>query len=235
METYFGSVALTEARHLLRIKLSEKLKDHDICEVVSCRNTYSRSCHEANAQDITGAVHYMSNGENPPKFLVKDIKKLQLLSPALAVTQNQSASLLLMEKKIQRMEERMDHADDAVARHEKQLVPTFVRSTQEVLDIPKATSSTNLGAWAKPLNHIAQRPAVPSAGATAMTNANSSNNENLMQSHGASGWMQQLHERIRQQQSGDDRWNKQAKHRRCCEQTQKCSSNRIRLTYHTEI
>ena len=232
LESYFNVDDLTDARDVLRNKFSEQLMEKDIIKIGGRRTTATRSCREASAHDISEAVHALSSEENAPKFVALNVKKLPLLSPTLAVPRSQNESLLLMEKKIQRLEERMTHTDDTIGRHEQQLFERFIAKPDDAigacsrsseshtgaegigprLGITSAPPPVALGAWSRPLVSSAKDATVNvTVPGSSQGKTEQLSSLLLPKPNGDSESEQQRQERKRQRRSGEKRQNNGAR------------------------
>ena len=105
LENYFEEQELFSARQLLRNKFSEMLQGMDIIKVKQRTSSSLRSSCNAIAQDIAEAVYKLSDHMNAPTFIVSDLRKLPILQPDMLKENCLAERLLLMEKKLLKMEE----------------------------------------------------------------------------------------------------------------------------------
>ena len=119
--SYFSEMDLTEARKLLRTKFIAKLTGLEICKHESRRSTAQRSSSAMCAQDIAEAVYKLINEDTdrPIKFITYDLKKLPILQPFSVIEQSVAERLLMMERKIARMEE---HNEDLFKEHDTRII-----------------------------------------------------------------------------------------------------------------
>ena len=121
MEYQFPANDVIQARDLLRTQFMDKLKDLNITKVASRRSSNNRSHLEANAYDVAEAMYLLTNEQNRPRFVTEHINKLPVISPSLACPKDQAAAILMLEKKMLRMEGRQDATDDVLKQHERQI------------------------------------------------------------------------------------------------------------------
>lgn len=118
---FFSADELTAARDLLRQKFMDKMEGLDITKTTSRKSSTLRSFTEAISMDIVEGVHQLLEGDDAPIFATMDLRKLPLLQPALANTRNQAESMMLMERRLQRLEERMTSTDEILISHDTKL------------------------------------------------------------------------------------------------------------------
>ena len=99
----FKNDVVVEAREMLGRKYGLKLDELDIMKFTTRRFSSNRSCCEANARDVTDAVHLLMNSERRPTFAVKDLTLLLLLRPALVILRSQTESIALLEIKCKKL------------------------------------------------------------------------------------------------------------------------------------
>ena len=128
VEMFFSIDDTNKARDILRKDFMEFLSELDISKIGSRRSSSNRSHVEATAHDVTEAVYLLIKEENGPRFILDDISKLPVLGPVLASPRDQSASILVMEKKLQRMEEKLCATDEVVRLHDRQIAEHEIAS-----------------------------------------------------------------------------------------------------------
>ena len=121
VESFFSNEDVTKARDFLRRNYMDQMGDLDIIKIANRRTSNNRSCVEANAYDVTEALYSLMNGDNCPKFMVDDISKLPMLGPDMATPRSQSNVIAMLERKLQRMEEKMSNTDNVLQEHEKMI------------------------------------------------------------------------------------------------------------------
>lgn len=141
LEIYFANDEVATARDLLRMKFADELKDQDICKVANRKSSPNRSVLEANASDVAEAVYALGNSEMPPRFVTFDLKKLPLLTPDLASVRTQAESVLLLNQKMKRVEEKLHEQTSLLVKQNDELGQCKMKlnggSARPLLNAPK--------------------------------------------------------------------------------------------------
>lgn len=119
---FFREDIVVKARDTLREAFAEKLNNFDIVKISHRRSSSSRTSFEANARDVAEAAYLLINEDEGPKFLIEDVSKLPILTPSLANPRNQAESILMLEKKLQKIEMRMTANDEILKQHDEELM-----------------------------------------------------------------------------------------------------------------
>lgn len=192
LEMHFNCNDLVMAREMLRQMFPGKVGDLEIGKISMRRATTSRSCQEA--LDISEAVHFISNSDEAPRFIAMDIKKLPLIPPRLTSAKNQSESILLLEKKMECLEERMKCTDGILKKHEEHIIK-LQKSNSVLLSFTPSDSSLPLHLEPKNARSAAdyevRQPASNYVPPKPSTSTHS-------QPDATSEWQQQQHERKQQ-------------------------------------
>ena len=168
VEQFFCNEEVAAARDMLRQLFLGRLDDLEIKKIVSRKSSPNRTCLEANASDVTEAVYHLINSVSPPRFATFDLKKLPILTAALATTRAQSEAVLLLEKKMQQVEQRLvdygnilkqqdDKISECVAHRNDQVK---ARSDGAVINVNKSRNPVQEG------QHLSLPPPMPGFGAS---------------------------------------------------------------------
>lgn len=157
VESFFSSDDVIKARELIRSDFAEKVKDLEISRTASRRTTINRSHLQANAVDVVEATYHLSQNEGP-RFMVDDISQIPILRPNLANARDQAASLLMLEKRLERFEEKFNEkiaaTDEILKDHDQQLHEHKVRKSTSLC----ATSDYGLLSLPPPATGFGRNP-----------------------------------------------------------------------------
>ena len=120
VESFFTSDDIIKARNILRNEFMDKLGELEISTIAYRKSSIKRTCVGANAYDVTEAT-YLLTRDGGPKFVTDDISRLPVIGPNLTNHSDQSASLLMMENRLRRMEEKMDVTQSTLVEHDEVL------------------------------------------------------------------------------------------------------------------
>lgn len=118
IEQFFCNEDVAEARDLLRHMFLDRLHDLEIKKIATRKSSPNRSCLEANASDVTEAVYSLINSASPVRFATLELSKLPILTPVLATTRSQAEMILMMEKKMQQMEQEIVLHSNQLKQHD---------------------------------------------------------------------------------------------------------------------
>ena len=160
LEIYFSNDEMASARNILREKFGEQLSELDICKVANRKSSLNRSVLGANANDVVEAVYHLMNGDPTPQFVTLELHRLPMLTPVLASTNAQAESILLLEKKFQHMEQKMQEHYDLILQNSRDLAnrpqavrPSAVRSAVEQATPNEFSAAAgNKASYARSLN-----------------------------------------------------------------------------------
>ena len=121
IEQYFCNEDVAAARDMLRHLFMDRLDELEIKKIATRKSSPNRTCLEANASDVSEAVYHLLNSMDPPRFATMDLKKLPILTAVLANTRSQAEAVLMLEKKMLQVEQRLAEHSNVLRKHDENI------------------------------------------------------------------------------------------------------------------